>query len=339
VSPIIHTRNRKVRETVFAYVYTGSKPPAYFIAAMRNTKRLFPTSRVCLLTDNRQLLPASKMTGIEVIEVTQEGLMLDDTFSERNASFRQGFWVHTTTRLLHLNQLVKHVSPDGHVIHLEGDMLVLPDFPLEALAERRQPSWMALEDDQDMPGLISIRCSDIPDLVQRISRILESEPNLNDMQILHKIRTIQPDRIQLLPSLPYSRLEGNVGLESTRGTPILFDPAYYAQWFIGEDPRNAWGLVRRKRQLRKFINLGNYRLAKNQANGLTLASNREEFDLATLHVHSKEARFFANGNNVELLVERGKMKRDFFSIQGATRSIQDAIRHGLRRIERWIKSK
>lgn len=199
-------------------------------------------------------------------------------------------------------------------VHLEGDVTLTRDFPLELFNQGSMGiCWTCLDLDCDILGLISMSVRDVPWFVKNLTAQLQENPGVDDMRIPNKIRMNFPNRVSVLPSLLNKRAfdSGNV-LDLETEIPGIFDPAFYGQWFLGENGRSHWGLVKRKRELREFLDLSGCALI-HENNSVFL---EDEFGvrnvLYSLHVHSKEKVFFAPRRNLVTIANRARRSGSIF---------------------------
>lgn len=226
-------------------------------------------------------------------------------------------------------------------IHLEGDMMLTRDFPVELFSQGSLGiCWTTLDFDCDMPGLISMKVRDVPWFLKNLTAQLHENPGVDDMQLLNKIRVSFPEKVSILPSILNGRAfnSGNVIRLETEITGI-FDPAYYGQWFLGENGRNHWGIVKRKRELREFLDLSGYALIHENKSVFLEDKFGVRNVLYSLHVHSKERVFFAPGTNLVTIANRARRSGSVFSPMALAQAVIDLMIAVARRLKRFTSRK
>jgi hypothetical protein len=236
-----------------------------------------------------------------------EGLVHD-------SKFRSGFWLLTLERFIALEKY--HASnPNSMIIHIESDILLLPNFPFEAFQKLTKLSWQRVDDTRDVASILVLpKYSETVWFIRAMMELLGAKNDLTDMTLLNSLRIAYPDRITVLPSfspeldaeirwngefnqmLP---LQLSTGLELFNG---IFDPAAFGMWLTGSDPRNYYGrqILFDTEEIVKggtYVNPARFKYILTKSAQLYCKSNDKQIRIWSLHVHSKDVRLL--GRNWE----------------------------------------
>lgn len=311
---------------VICLVHIGARLPAILHSNVKYLMKLAPDAQIVVITDGQKKFNSSRVTVIEYHPTSDVVSLL-----ERNPlkKFRRGFWGKSLLRLIALGELEKIVGPGTPIVHLESDMLIFRTFPwLNSDNFDFHIAWMTLDEQVDMPGLIVGTASSFSWLAKKVLLELFKDPDVNDMQALYRVRVANKTLVSVLPSISRNRFfDSGLLSDASIKTVGIFDPAYYGQWFIGEQPRNKWGLIARKRNLRNFLELDQSFLRVIDSNLYFCNEFEESFPIYSLHIHSKETRFFtASLSKIEKRSEISQ--KNLFSLQGLMLRMADFLTDG-----------
>lgn len=248
--------------------------------------------------------------------------------------FRDGFWLYSLERLFAITQHHQEFGSES-LLHIESDVLVLPNFPFSDFAELDKLAWSKVDRLRDVASLIFLP-NDLASrwLQSELTRVLQEVSVIDDMAILKIISTQFEPKIFNLPTANSKKSEIlNRNLEVKIPSDLhsgfgkfggIFDPGSIGIWLTGSDPRNNFGVTRKfdSAELRKmnlFIDPGSVRYSFNKNDYLTYLDGLQKVPVFCLHIHSKNMSYF-KGQNL------GKLKKDvinsseekvfrFFSIQ------------------------
>lgn len=322
-------------------VYLGGKLPGYVVANLRYLRRTFPHAEVWLACDSLRAARQARRAGALVWMYRAEpelkarllgGIGLDP-------AFRHGFWLNTMLRLWAVAAFAEQHG-DAPLIHLEADVWLAPDAPLER--------WRSLECDLAYPlasaeaGAASVLLVREPRaLVALLSGIEEAVDGsaVTDMMLLGQAQ-LRPG-VRILPTAPDAqhcfhagvdaalRERMSVGLPETGG---IIDAATWGQYFLGLDPKNARG----RRAL--FVDLPEHavdcrgvRLLVGARGCIRIDGEFGSVPIYALHVHSKDARVFRDAES--LLRMRAAQLQDGRLVEFDSRAFISAATEALRR--RW----
>ena len=228
--------------------------------------------------------------------------------------FRSGFWKYTLERFFALSQY-HDLNPEVKVLHIESDILLLPDFPFNSLASLTKLSWQRVDDERDAASILFTPNNvETTWFVDQFIRLIERQNRITDMSGLRQIRMANNSRIQVLPSFSLS-LGSQISWKNVNDTELarelsvdfeilggIFDPAAFGMWLTGSDPRNYHGkqiLFDTKTIVRDgtFINPSKFFYNLSPSRELFISTRFGKARIWSLHVHSKDLRLF--GENWE----------------------------------------
>lgn len=272
------------------YVHFGSNLPKHLELGLIRHKSLFPEQRVILIVD--QLVKISDLKGIEIQRLNSLDLQKDlfDLLSKHlDFNFRDGFWKYTLQRFFALTEFHKSV-PHSRIVHIESDVLVMPEFPWNKFSGLQTAAWLKVNDTIDVAAIIFLPNYKASSFLSReIVRFAQENPKINDMQALHEFASQNPAHHIYLPSLTpnTARSLDYVGAKETEFRNYfggIFDPLILGLWNFGQDPKNSFGIRRR------YVDDTNHNLNPQTAfltysNGILLDKNGTH--VFSLHLHAK----------------------------------------------------
>jgi len=247
--------------------------------------------------------------------------------------FRSGFWRFSLERLFALTAHHQNY-PAASLLHIESDILLLPNFPFHIFDKLEKPAWLKQDKDRDIAAILYIpNIGKSNWLLKKMLQEIEGKKQINDMLLLSAISTKFPESVTILPSISQqdsglinksyqmsSKIKSQISSNFATFDGI-FDPAALGIWLTGNDPRNAFG-VTRKFDTHSLLNGGTFVdpsktiFSFSESEGLTVLDNGKRVRIYNLHVHSKNQKLFKNGWEKVLLkiVEasgKSRIKRTF----------------------------
>lgn len=239
-----------------------------------------------------------------------------------NLSFWGGFWFLTIKRFFLLHKFMEETG-GSDVLHVESDVLLLPEFPFEALIRLDCELAFPLVDDQHAAA--SVMYIKNFDAINKLVDYIDSDQlshDDTDMKILAKYAK-ENSKVKVLPSIVECKTFESKTNELFEG---IFDGATYGQYLFGLDPKNNLG----RRTLFKPL-YGHYAQAyaysykvvmKNRRYGLRVVNtDGGEYPIYNLHIHSKDLRAFElELERPQFLIQRcqqakfGKVKIEFLPL-------------------------
>lgn len=312
-----------------AFVQLGKSNAAHLNLNIRRLNVLFPTYRIHLVTDSEFIGQVDATLKLErhIYQTSKKvEVLLSSRFTEEN--FRGNFWRLTLERLIAFLQF--HLEYQNvPILHLESDILLLPNAPLDLIAESNTLSWMRVDSHRDVAALLFSPSHDSSTwLMTQLIEILESDEPVTDMTILRKVADKNPECLTIFPSLFKEKSKSDNDLEPGLASqkeqmskqwpetiPGIFDPASIGMWLTGIDPRNQYGITsyfdkKNAVEIGTYFDpsAGDYRFERNC---LFCKVDGIEYSIWNLHVHSKDLRLFSENWDKTLndLVNRSAKKK------------------------------
>jgi hypothetical protein len=178
---------------------------------------------------------------------------------------------------------------EGPVIHLELDVLLFPDFPMDLfLAIKEDLAFTLASPSEGSAAVLYIKdLSSIKALVSIAEDLFCHSPGSTDMTVL---RTIFEDKLMstlILPSVP-----GEASYDEGRWNRFVFDPSSWGMYLLGQDPRNHRGrLIFNRSESHHFIQPSEFTF-NFHCGKLSARKGLHTAQLVNLHIHSKDLRVF-----------------------------------------------
>ena len=294
-------------------VQLGARTSPLLRSNIKRLQRLFPNISLVIIHDRQSERSVTGIDGIELFEYTYQPWSPKSSDQLQNSErFRQGFWRLTLERLFAVT-LFHHVHPEFTILHLENDVLLMPNFPFNDLRKYSFPTWCRYNDERDVASLLYL-----PDshssvwLHSELQRHRQLNPLITDMQALRNISRENPGKTRIFPSTicnpeyginnfarPTSP-EDALSIDSeTKSYFGIFDPAAIGMWLCGLDPENHHGVL--KLHHRGIIDSGDsfvdpsklrYRL--DEEGNVYAEGNNVTIPIYNLHIHSKQKKLFSD---------------------------------------------
>lgn len=328
-----------LRPMTLVFVHLGTSPPEILFANIRWLRHSFPNVQIRLASD----LPFNLFKEIcesEFIELTDTGFWSRINSSPYSLDFRGGYWLHTIRRLAALADIHNHLG-SGAILHIESDMLLLPNFPFGAFSDVENLAWIRWTSNSDMPGLLfSPNPSETLKFSRELVALLEFDGNFIDGTALRYL--VNDNRVSV-DYLPEGSLDCFSSGEICRFGDYIFDALSFGVYLAGTDPRNSWGISKRHLKYPDSSCVDPRRFNISYVGNDLVARHRgqsRQMKLANLHIHSKDIRFFNPELQSRVLTEavasasslkRGKVFR-LYGFIGALTQLAAAIYAKLQKI-------
>jgi hypothetical protein len=271
---------------------------------------MFPTIPVILIVDDPEVSLEIELESVEIFLYVRENS--DSTVFnnlDHDSEFRNGFWLYSLERLYAFRNL--HLSaPNNKLLHIESDVLLLPNFPWDSFYELEKIYWTRYNGLKDVASLFySPSLADTQKFIELLTKKLMIKPNLTDMSGLSELFNENKNLFGLLPSSNSnlsplinsrnksdSRSHAKISENFTQFDGI-FDPAAIGMWLTGQDPRNYFGFTRIKfRNIidsgDSFIDPSNVKYVLAARGELYLIAEGVKLTVWNLHIHSKNLELF-----------------------------------------------
>ncbi len=283
----------------FALVYLGKKVPEYVFRNLTYLKAAFPEETIYFVSDSEAALDKADRVGVKTFRsVTSTTLnqILDQNLTHPK-NFRGNFWLHTTSRFFALMELSNHINEP--LIQIEADVFLFPTFPASSFLPIKK---LAFPLESKVTGAASIFYVPNPESVAHfVTFILESTAqngSETDMTLLGKYWTLNPERVEILPSLPAGLASAkeksairaaSANLKMFNG---LFDPLSYGMYLLGADPSNNYARTIYGEKPQAHLTSSLPLKFEQRKNSLFLVFEEAAYEIFCLHVHSKNIRIF-----------------------------------------------
>ena len=306
-----------------ALVQLGNLPKAYFWENLDNIKRNHAANEIYVISDLKEVITKAQNRGFNghlYINPTS----LNELFSRHSFSkkFRNGFWQLSALRLFALLDFCQS-RDEGSVLHIESDVLLMPNFPFASIASQTKLMWFNFNDSRDIASLVWVPSQKQAFWMYReLLTIFSEDPMMTDMSALRQLSLMAHDQMLYFPSIPYTTTlkdrQSNIDHIAKHSPDILedhgiFDGAAIGMWLTGEDPKNHRGMLCRLIHLSDGpIDLRD-RKFKVIKDCLYLVEQDSLLPIYNLHIHSKNRYLFSkNGTFIlRLFVSLSNKKISF----------------------------
>lgn len=292
-----------------ALVQLGNPPKAYFWKNLDHLRRFQPNDEIYVISDLKEVISKAQQKGFKGYQyVIPESLI--DLFSRHSFSkkFRNGFWQYSALRLFALIDFCES-GEERSVLHVEADVLLLPNFPFATISIQKKLMWFNFNNDRDIASLIWIPSRKQASWMRtELFSIFSEDAKMTDMSALRKLSLKAHEEVCYFPSKPKSttpRIMNSYLDYSVNNSPEIledqgiFDGASIGMWLTGEDPNNHRGVLRRLKHLSDGpIDLRNVKFKVIESN-LYLVDQNTFVPVYNLHIHSKNKHLFTkNGKHI-----------------------------------------
>lgn len=277
-----------------------------------------------------------------------------EELSKHNSKFRNNFWLKTVLRFFALEEYMSQNLCDS-LLHIEGDVWISQSFPFSILEDLVTGIAYPLKTiDQGIAStvfiadLISLRV-----LNQYIEQSFRDDAFSTDVSILGKFHSVFPEYFFNLPTAYPEKgflLEPHTLETSETSEKLsenfekfegLFDASSLGIYYTGIDPRNNWGVRELFGRLDHKINFADCQLV---IKGSLLFIDFQDFSFPvfSLHIHSKDSRFFDYSESLRRLryisqLNQRKSRREFSIISGSFIFLKTLFIHVGLRLRKLLK--
>jgi hypothetical protein len=191
--------------------------------------------------------------------------------------------------------------PGEAILHIEADVWLSPNFPMARFLALGEGIAYPLKSDTE--GIASTFYVGSVSSMQKFLSFCQAKFAENgfstDVSILGNFWR-EDEMFYNLPSgIPsqdfyHNWVSSKVTQQLSKNLDVyhgLFDASTFGIWFTGEDPRNAWGFRVLFKNQNHPINLSGWQIEL-ENNRVFLAKETSRIELFSLHIHSKDLRFF-----------------------------------------------
>jgi len=291
------------------FVHLGNAKARHLRPNIMRAMKLFPELPITLIYSKPEFIRKYKNLSIsfhQYREVSEKGHVLANL--SHNSKFRDNFWRYSIERLYALEQW-HATNPTTKIIHIESDILLMPNFPFLEFKSIQTLGWCSFNHSHDVGSIMySPNFDETKWLIDELNQTLTRDPSLTDMTGLRKVKMSFPEKSLYLNSEEGSGILGG-----------LLDAAPFGMYLCGRDPRNYSGFTRR------FMNLPESQLDPShysfsfskRKNLMVKSSDASPKKLFNLHVHSKQKSIFGSRWRLSLkilvITSKFRFPRTWFS--------------------------
>jgi len=277
---------------------------------------------------------------------------------EIDSDYRKGFWRYSLERLFAFTEHHQRFS-DEALLHVESDVLLMETFPFETLSKSTKLAWSILDDERDVAALLfSPGYQSSKWMQDRMKELISGRSTINDMQLLSLISNKYPESVTILPTIPREKLqlipvESEVSssnkfrsYENSAFFNGIFDAAAIGIWLTGTDAVNSFGVSKRfenklVKQANSLVDPSSMTLEYLLGSGLYIIMEDSKIAIHTLHIHSKNLKYFSsNGPKLiarSVIKSKGKRVVRRFSMPVLVNLLNDNYNKGtLLRFLSWL---
>ena len=287
------------------FVHLGRNIPGHLVENFLSFKARFPELEVKLIISDDCKVPKRLSSNHLYFDnsAKRDYLFLDFDY---DLKFRNQFWRKSIERIMAVCEYQIN-NLNTAVLHLESDILILPNFPFHIFERISSIAWQNYNDDRDVASILYI-----PDigasawLYKKLSEQISKDKTITDMSALRAIRRAHPAVCHVIPNLPAgNHLADNPKHLFLSAPPVnyvqtngVFDSAQIGMWLLGMDPRNTYGVLRLHN--RGILDSGEAPIdpsrmsySMDDVGGLHAGfEDGKTYPIFSLHVHSKELQLF-----------------------------------------------
>ena len=291
------------------FVHFGKTLPKFLFLNISRTLKQFPQHEVVLITNPECRIRNNLKVKLFLYEINDDIRKLSEIMKHPR-NFRNNFWFNTVLRFFAIEALQKYQELE--TIHVESDVILSRDFPFNHFVNlEKSMAFPLVSRERGIASIVYFKDLNVVTRFNKfISSSIHSDPSTTDMIILRKFYEVNPQYVQILPTLPIAKIDSfsivepeiqilfNNAYEIFQG---VFDGADLGIYLAGIDPRNNRGrrLLRHKIP-NNYVQIENLNFVfDEQRQFISLLSQKDDFQnpIFNLHIHSKDIRYFNNSCN------------------------------------------
>lgn len=286
------------------FVHFGKTLPKFLFLNISRTIKQFPQHEVVLITNPECRTRNNLKVKLFLYEIDEDARKLLEIMKHPR-NFRNNFWFNTVLRFFAIEALQKYQEQE--TIHVESDVILSKDFPFKHFVNlEKSMAFPLVSRERGIASIVYFKDLNVVSKFNNfISSSIHSDPSTTDMIILRKFYEINPQDVQILPTLPivkkdsFSIIEPEIQILFNNAFEIfqgVFDGADSGIYLAGIDPRNNRGrrIIRHKIP-NNYVQIENLNFVFNEERQfISLLFQKEDFQIPifNLHIHSKDVRYF-----------------------------------------------
>lgn len=277
------------------FVHLGSPIPSHLILNLRRTKKLFPEYKVVLLTDR----PTKLITrGIDQkrLELDAKDKEVRDKYSFPK-DFRNNFWFSSLARFSLIKKYMSTIR--NPILHIESDVILSPDFPLELFENLRQSfAYPVVSSQRAIASTLFIKDSESASFLWDYAQNMVEKNSLSsDMEILFSLNTQFPQMVLELPIAPQFLRREAKATSNSEFFEGFFDGHDFGVYLAGTNPWNSRGWSQLHTRIpESLLSFGSKNMNfEGHRSFISLRNKREmkSYRLFSLHITNKNPLFFS----------------------------------------------
>ena len=319
----------------FVFVHLGVAKAEHLRPNLQRLQRLFPQIPITLIYSDQNFLDDFQDLPILFHRYTEskDNAHILNHLSH-NSNFRNNFWRYSIERLFALAEW-HEMNTEAKMLHLESDILVMPNFPIDNFESIETISWCSFSDSHDVASIIySPSYLDTRWMTVELELLLQDDPTLTDMTGLRQLVLKFPKRANYL--------NANETQDKFGG---IFDAAPFGMWLCGRDPRNYKGITRRFMPLPESdLDPSSASFTFGRKSHLKVKlQDKQMTSLFNLHIHSKQKVVFGRNWRLAIalyvLTSRIKFPKIWFSPTCFLQLLVNSLRrNGIRNLWSQIRT-
>jgi hypothetical protein len=284
-------------------VYLGAEVPDYVFANLQYLRKIFPNVDLLLVGDSQDAISRVHIGGVTLLDISKRPYALRNFPElESKSSFRHGFWIKTLARIYALEHIFE-LDPNESILQVECDVWLAPNFPLSKFDQSPYDiAYPLASKGNGVASTLYLRnLASLQELLHFIDSNLTRGSDLTDVSLLGDFEGSHPSGLGILPTAPNSERVFHKFVSAETVAVMsdsfdiwggFFDASSHGIHLTGEDPRNAWGF------LRLYSHQNDHAICTDEIhyslvdNALYIETQDGRGPLYSLHIHSKDIRFF-----------------------------------------------
>ena len=276
------------------FVHSLSRPPLHLMMNVRRCTRLFPEHKTVLIQDQRSLL-TSFISNRFIIDFDNIDQRVEEIYGYPR-DFRSNFWFSSVARFSSIQKYMK--LNDGPILHIESDVILSPDFPIEKFRFVKQPfAFPIVSERRAIASSLYVRDAKAAYFLWQFTcKMIEENPLSSDMEILYQLSVAYPEMVLRLPIAPNSLMKKPIFLEEVNEFDGFFDGHDFGVYLAGTNPWNLKGISHLHQKipesLLEFNSSNLFYDKKRKFVSLVDFNSQELLNLYSLHITNKNPLFF-----------------------------------------------
>jgi hypothetical protein len=188
---------------------------------------------------------------------------------------------------------------DGPILHVESDVILSPDFPIDKFIFVKQPfAFPIVSERRAIASSLYVKDAKAANFLWKFTyKMVEENPLASDMEILYQLSKTYPEMVLRLPIAPNSLMKKSTALEAVNEFDGIFDGHDFGVYVAGTNPWNSRGWSRLHTRIpESLLSFGSTDIHFERHRSFISLRNKREmksYRLFSLHVTNKNPLFFS----------------------------------------------